>query len=122
MKIKRQNKNLLTLLENLLEIDLQKDIVFIKDSEFSYVYANDVFCNLFGIKEEFILGKKDEYFIRDKNVLARCLESDKISYETNFLIHEEKVFGRVYKVLKVKINLGDKEKGILCFAKIGKCE
>lgn len=122
MKIKRQNKNLLTLLENLLEIDLQKDIVFIKDSEFSYVYANDVFCNLFGVKEEVILGKKDEYFIRDKNVLDRCLESDKISYETNFLIHKEKVFGRVYKVLKVKINLGDKEKGILCFAKIGKCE
>lgn len=122
MKIKEQNKNLLTLLENLLEIDLQKDIVFIKDSEFSYVYANDIFCNLFGVKEEVILGKKDEYFIKDKNMLDRCLESDKISYETNFLIHEEKVFGRVYKVLKVKINLGDKEKGILCFAKIGKCE
>lgn len=120
MKIEEKNKNLLTLLENLLEINLEKDVVFIKDSNFSYVYANKVFCDLFGVEEEIILGKKDESFIKDKKVLERCLESDKVSYETSFLIHEEELFNKIYRVLKIRINLGGEKNGILCFAKTKK--
>lgn len=36
----------------------------------------------------------------------------------NFIIHEEKIDNRIYKVLKLKINLGENKFGILCFSKL----
>lgn len=118
MKLKGLDTNLMLFLKNILDIDLGKDIVFVKDSSFRYIYANKIFCNVFGIEEEDILGKNDETFILDKNILEKCYERDKYSYEKDFLIHEEEVFNQKYRVLKLKINLGDKSNGILCFAKL----
>lgn len=118
MNTKDLDKNLLTFLKNILDIDINKDIVFIKDSEFSYIYANKIFCEIFGVKVETILGKNDESFIKEKDVLDKCYESDKYSYEKDFLIHEEEVFNQKYRVLKIKINLGKGRNGILCFAKL----
>lgn len=118
MKLKGLDTNLMLFLKNILDIDIEKDIVFVKDSSFRYIYANKIFCNVFGIEEEDILGKNDETFILDKNILEKCYESDKYSYEKDFLIHEEEVFNQKYRVLKLKINLGDKSNGILCFAKL----
>lgn len=120
MKIQSLDKNMLSFLKNILDIDLEKDIVFIKDSNFNYVYANEIFCNLFEIEMNNILGKNDKAFIKDKIVLEKCYESDKYSYEKDFLIHEEIVFEQKYRVLKLKINLGNKKSGILCFAKLNK--
>lgn len=118
MDTKNLDNNLLMFLKNILDIDIDKDVVFIKDSKFSYIYANKIFCEVFGVQAETILGKNDESFIKEKEVLNKCYESDKYSYEKDFLIHEEEVFKQKYRVLKLKINLGGGNSGILCFAKL----
>lgn len=117
MSIQNLDANVLFFLKNILDVDLKKDIVFIKDSDFKYIYANEKFCEVFKVEVKDILGKGDRTFIYDEEILERCIESDKYSYKQNFLIHEEKVYGKRYRVLKVKINLGDKKYGVLCFAK-----
>lgn len=118
MNIRDLDKNLLIFLKNILDVDIERDIVFIKDSNFNYIYANEIFCNLFGTKVEIILGKNDKSFITNKEILEKCYESDKYSYDRDFLIHEEEVFNKKYRVLKLKINLGEGSSGILCFAKL----
>lgn len=120
MEKKYLDEKLSFFIKSILNIDINNDIIFIKDSNFKYVYANIIFCNLFNIKLENIVGKRDETFIFDKEVLIKCNESDKFTYEKDFIIHEEKVFNHKYKVLKLKINLTEKTQGILCFAKVRK--
>ena len=106
-------------IKSILNINIESDILFIKDSNFKYIYANEIFCNLFNINAADIIGKGDEVFIFDKKVLKKCFESDKATYEKDFIIHEENVFNQRYEVLKLKINLGERGEGILCFAKLG---
>lgn len=107
-------------IKSILNIDIDNDIIFIKDSNFKYIYANVIFCDLFNVKLEDIIGKGDEVFIFDKEILRNCNNSDKAANDKYFIIHEEDVFDQNYKVLKLKINLGKNKEGILCFAKLKK--
>lgn len=118
MKINYLDEKLVFFLKSILDLDLEKDIVFIKDANFHYIYANKIFCDLFKVNVEDILGQTDKKFIFDNNALTKCYESDKRAYEKDFLIHEEEVFNNLYRVLKIKINLGGEKEGILCFAKL----
>lgn len=120
MNTKYLDKNLLSFLRNVLDVDLDKDLIFIKNHNFEYTYVNSVFCNLFNLSIEEIIGKKDKDFFKDEDAIEICHLSDIKAYETNYLIHEEKAFNKEFRVLKIRINLGDKKDGLLCFAKINK--
>lgn len=112
------NKNVNYFIKNILNLDLDNDIIFIKDEDFRYIYVNDVFCKLFDINLSQVIGKKDSDFILDKNLLNTCSKSDSYAFENNFIICTEKTFDIDFKVLKLKIDLGEGKIGILCFAKI----
>ena len=118
MNTKYLDPNLLNFLKNILDVDLNKDLIFIKNSNFEYIYVNSIFCQLFNLNTEEIIGKKDKDFFEDKNAVLICQQSDIKAIETSYLIHEEKAFNKNFRVLKIKINLGDKKEGLLCFAKI----
>lgn len=92
----------------------------IKDNNFKYIYVNNMFCNLFNISLNNVIGKRDSDFILDKNLLNTCNQSDIYTLENNFLVCTEKSFNKSFEVLKLKINLGNDKIGILCFAKIKK--
>lgn len=111
------DKQLVSFLKNILDIDLEKDLVFIKDVNFKYIYVNDIFCQLFNLKPEEIIGKTDSDFFSDKVALKNCYESDLSALKNSYILHEEKAFKRNFKVLKIKINLGNNKIGLLCFAK-----
>ena len=118
MNTKYLDPNLLNFLKNILDVDLNKDLIFIKNSNFEYIYVNSIFCQLFNLNTEEIIGKKDKDFFEDKNAVLICQQSDIKAFETSCLIHEEEAFNKNFRVLKIKINLGDKKEGLLCFAKI----
>ncbi|WP_286034261.1 PAS domain-containing protein [Fusobacterium necrogenes] len=53
------DKNMLDFIKNILDIDLSKDLIFIKNNNFEYSYVNSVFCDMFNLKIEDVIGKKD---------------------------------------------------------------
>lgn len=110
-------KNLLNVLSTILDINFEKDIIFIKNSNFEYIYANQAFCEEFDVNLSDILGKTDNFFIKDRQTLSICHSSDVKAYRDSFLIVEEESSTARFKVLKLKINLGNGNSGIFCFAK-----
>lgn len=44
------DKNMLDFIKNILDIDLSKDLIFIKNNNFEYSYVNSVFCDMFNLK------------------------------------------------------------------------
>lgn len=112
------NKNIDFFIKNVLNLDLTHDIIFIKNNKFEYIYANNVFRKIFEINLEDIIGKTDTDFIKDEILLKTCQESDIYAFKNNYLICNEHAFDQEFKVLKLKIDLGHNEAGILCFAKI----
>ncbi|STO31319.1 Uncharacterised protein [Fusobacterium necrogenes] len=114
------DKNMLDFIKNILDIDLSKDLIFIKNNNFEYSYVNSVFCDMFNLKIEDVIGKKDKDIFKDKMAILTCQKSDIKAYDLNYLIHEEEIFSKKFRVLKVKINLGNKRDGLLCFAKLDK--
>lgn len=111
------NKNIDFFIKNVLNLDLNKDVIFIKNSNFEYIYANSKFCDLFNINLKNLIGKKDIDFISDKILLKTCEQSDLYVFENNYLICIESAFDKEFRVLKLKIDLGNNNIGILCFAK-----
>ncbi|HSZ72707.1 MAG TPA: PAS domain-containing protein [Cytophagaceae bacterium] len=60
--------------------------VFIKDENCTYQLVNTLEANLFSIPEEEIIGRNDEYFIRDKDELHLIKETDEKVLRTNTAI------------------------------------
>lgn len=111
------DKNIFLFLQTILDINLEHDLVFIKDSSLAHIYVNETFSQLFNKAPLDIIGKKDEEFFFDNLTLERCHESDMYVLENGYVSHEEIIFNKNFKVLKLKINLGNNKVGILCFAK-----
>ena len=105
-------------IKNILNLDLEHDIIFMKDHNLKYVYANDRFCNIFGVTLDELIGKDDTYIMSSESFISKCRESDLLAIENNFYITSEIVDAITYKVLKLKIHLEANNFGLLCFAKI----
>ena len=107
-----------TFVNGILSLDVNRDFIFIKGADLKYLYANSNYCSLFNITLNDIFGKRDNYFIKDLKALKNCEKSDKIALENNQIICAEKIFGKEFSILKIKINLNQTDKGILCLAKM----
>lgn len=112
------NTNVDFFIKNVLNLDLYKDIIFIKNKNFKYIYVNNIFCELFYLKLSDIINKQDSDFILDENLLKTCQESDIYVLKNNYLISIEEAFNKKFRVLKLKIDLGNNQFGILGFAKM----
>ncbi|WP_300622492.1 hypothetical protein [uncultured Fusobacterium sp.] len=47
-------------LAELLDINFERDIIFIKDADLKYIYANSKFESLFNVKIKDIISKEDK--------------------------------------------------------------
>ena len=56
------------ILKNILNLDLENDFIFFKDSNLKYIYINKRFCELFEIELKDIRGKSDLEAL-EKNIL-----------------------------------------------------
>ena len=104
-------------LEKIFNLNLNQDIIFIKDSKFNYIYANKPFLDLFDITLENILGKDDSFFMNNSITCSLCRESDLKALEEGYIMTSETVYYKTYEVLKFKININHNEVGILSWAK-----
>ena len=104
-------------LEKIFNLNLNQDIIFIKDSKFNYIYANKPFLDLFNITLEDILGKNDSFFMNDYIAYSLCRESDLKALKEGYIMTSETIYCKTYEVLKFKININQNELGILSWAK-----
>lgn len=107
-------------LKNILNLNLEDDFIFIKDSNLNYIYVNTKFCELFNISSKNIIGKNDYFLIKDKKLLEACQKSDSEVLKKNHVISIEQAFGLKFNVLKLKVSIGHNNFGILGFAKLEK--
>lgn len=112
------NSDFKNFLKNILNLDLDSDFIFIKNSNLKYIYINSKFSELFSISSENLLGKDDHFLISDKKLLEDCLKSDLAALKENHVISVEEAFGIKFNVLKIKISIGNNEFGVLGFAKL----
>lgn len=112
------DSGLKSFLKNILNLNLENDFIFIKDSNLNYIYANSKFCELFNIEVEKLIGKNDCFLIKNKELLDTCQKSDMEALKNNHIISIEKVFGVSFNVLKLKVSIGNNRFGVLGFAKL----
>lgn len=112
------NSDFKNFLKNILNLNLENDFIFIKDSDLNYIYANSKFCELFNIEVEDLIGKNDHFLIKNKELLKTCQKSDREALKNNHVISIEKASGVIFNVLKLKVSIGNDCFGILGFAKL----
>lgn len=110
--------NLKIFLKNILNLDLEKDFIFLKDSNLEYLYANKKFCELFKLDLKDLIGKNDYFLFEDKNFIEVCQKSDLEALEKNYAITKEIAFDMKFDILKLKVSTGSHEFGVLGFARL----
>ncbi|MCM8759437.1 MAG: PAS domain S-box protein [Candidatus Omnitrophica bacterium] len=103
-------------LENFYKfINSTRDMAFIKDSKFRYIYVNDEYAKFFKKQPKEILGKTD-FALMKSGPAKGCRETDKQALKRNRLvINEETVDGRVYETRKFPVKLETGETGVGAF-------
>ncbi len=98
-----------------------KDLIFIKDSEFKYIYWNseyeDFLSQNFSIKHEQIKNKTD-FDLYPLEIAKKYRESDLETKEKSYFIGSEFINSKEYILVKLKLKESDNPKGgILTIAK-----
>ncbi len=110
--------NLKVFLKSILNLDLENDFIFLKDSNLKYLYANKKFCELFKLDLKNLIGKDDYFLFEDKKFVDICQNSDLEALGKNYAITKEAAFGMKFNILKLKVSIGNNNFGILGFAKL----
>ena len=93
-------------------IDSNTDMVFLKDSEFRHLLANQALCRFYGKAENKIIGKTD-FDLMGKSAAAKCRRSDKQALAENKInVSEETVGGRTFETRKFPVKLIDGRIGV----------
>ncbi|WP_407536450.1 PAS domain-containing protein [Cetobacterium somerae] len=109
--------NLKNFLKNILNLDLENDFIFLKDSNLKYLYANKKFCELFKLELKDFIGKDDDFLFEDKELVETCKVSDLKALEENYAVKKEIAFGLEFDILKLKVSTGNNKFGVLGFAR-----
>ncbi|MGL5353368.1 MAG: diguanylate cyclase, partial [Clostridium sp.] len=82
-----------------------KDLLFYKDSNLNYKYANKSYLKFLGAEKKDIIGKSDKDIL-PKEMVESCLETDIIALEKEVYSGVETIGNRYYSVLKERIDGG----------------
>ncbi|MEP0365849.1 MAG: PAS domain S-box protein [Cyclobacteriaceae bacterium] len=99
-----------------------EDIIFFKDGEGKYLRANASYCKFLGIKEDAILGKRDQD-IFDENALDKTEETDKYVTQNKKSLTYEWVFPdeegetKILEITKNPVIDGNDKVGIVGFCR-----
>ncbi|MCM8788693.1 MAG: PAS domain S-box protein, partial [Candidatus Omnitrophica bacterium] len=92
-----------------------KDMAFIKDSKFRYVYVNPEYAKFFDKSTEEVLGKSD-FDLMETSTARQCRRTDKQALKNNRLvINEEMANNRIYETRKFPVRLESGEIGVGAF-------
>lgn len=75
-----------------------KVAVAIKNKDAKYIYVNQYFCDIFGITQNYIAGKKDDSFMDELEVMKSTEEDTAVLIRGETLVHEEDQLVEGYSV------------------------
>ncbi len=96
-------------------INSSSDLIFLKDSKFRYLVANEVHEKVFNVKVKDIIGKTDFDFM-PRQVARGCRRSDMEALKRGFISQEERVGEKFFEVIKQRVV--DAEGGVVGIAAI----
>jgi PAS domain-containing protein len=86
-------------------INASTNMVYLKDENFKYVFANKNVQEFYNKTAEEIIGK-DDFSISDNDFAKARRESDKLVIKNKALISEEtEIKGRVFNTIKFPVNM-----------------
>jgi len=92
--------------------DAIDEMIFIKDDELRYVFANQALLNFFKRKNATFLGKKDSNFM-DASHAKACETSDRMALQKKKTVMGYETIGeRIYQTRKFPFRFKDGHKGI----------
>ncbi|MDQ1238404.1 MAG: hypothetical protein QG577_589, partial [Thermodesulfobacteriota bacterium] len=96
-------------------LNASKDLVFIKDQNYRYLFVNKANQDFFGLSEQEIIGKTDFELMPEK-LAEECLKSDQRAVTKNdIIIDEERSAEKIFEIRKFPVRLSHKEIGVGAF-------
>jgi len=93
-------------------INADTNMIFVKDSNFRYLMANNAMAGFFKKTKEELLGKTD-YELAEVNTILPCVSSDINAINSQSAFTREEILGdRVFEVTKFQLQLSGNRKGI----------
>ncbi|MDQ1240539.1 MAG: two-component system, cell cycle sensor histidine kinase and response regulator CckA, partial [Thermodesulfobacteriota bacterium] len=93
-------------------LNASKDLVFIKDQNYRYLFVNKANQDFFELSEQEIIGKTDFELMPEK-LAAECLKSDQRAVAKNdIIIDEERSAEKIFEIRKFPVRLAYKEIGV----------
>ena len=96
-------------------LNTSKDLVFIKDQHYRYLFVNKANQDFFGISEQEIIGKTD-FELMPEELAEECLKSDQRAIAENDIVTvEERSADRIFEIRKFPVKLACQEVGVGAF-------
>jgi len=93
-------------------INATKDMAFLKDEKFRYLFVNNALASFFGKGADQIIGKQDADLMPEK-AAERCRETDLQALSSDTLVVSEEVIGDIiYETNKFRVPFGTGNYGI----------
>lgn len=96
------------LITNISNLNFEKDIIFMKNKDSKYIYVNKQFCSVFNVDLNDLIEKDVTYILEKNKIFSECRRTDIYTLENNFILYNEEILNKSYKVLKLKINLDNR--------------
>ncbi len=96
-------------------LNTSKDLVFIKDQHFRYLFVNKANQDFFGLSEQEIIGKTD-FELMPEELAEECLKSDQRAIAENDIVTvEERSADRIFEIQKFPVKLACQKVGVGAF-------
>ena len=96
-------------------LNTSKDLVFIKDQHYRYLFVNKANQDFFGLSEQEIIGKTD-FELMPEELAEECLKSDQRAIAENEIVTvEERSADRIFEIRKFPVKLACQEVGVGAF-------
>jgi two-component system, cell cycle sensor histidine kinase and response regulator CckA len=96
-------------------LNASKDLVFIKDQHYRYLFVNKANQEFFGLSEQEIIGKTD-FELMPEELAEECVKSDQRAIAENDIVTvEERSADRIFEIRKFPVRLACQEVGVGAF-------
>ncbi len=96
-------------------LNSSKDLVFIKDQHYRYLFVNKANQDFFGLSEQEIIGKTD-FELMPEELAEKCLKSDQLAIAENDIVTvEERSTDRIFEIRKFPVKLACQKVGVGAF-------
>ena len=94
-------------------IDTSKDMIFLKDENFCYLFVNERFANFFSKTTEQIIGHSDYYVMDSPELALNCFKADLDTLNKNKnLVYNKIIKNKYFEIRKFPVDLGNGRIGV----------